>query len=129
MRFLKESWDTGTVGDDNVRVQGPWQVRALFLPSLLSLIDVQVHVMGALPLRTLSRIYGALNEYTLPTWFRTPGYKLYGWIFGVNFDEVERPLESYTSLSDFFMRKLKPGVRVADDSPLVRIQACYQFHH
>jgi len=103
MRFIKEQWNNDSVGDDNVRVQGPWQV----------------HVMGALPLRTLSRIYGALNEYTLPNWFRVPGFKLYGWIFGVNFDEVERPLESYTSLSDFFMRKLKPGSRVADNSPLI----------
>lgn len=79
----------------------------------------QVHVIGALPLRTLSRIYGALNEYTLPVWFRVPGFKLYGFIFGVNFDEVENDLQSYTSLSDFFMRRLKPGSRTPEEAPLV----------
>lgn len=81
--------------------------------------NFQVHVIGALPLKTLSRIYGALNEYTLPVWFRVPGYKLYGYIFGVNFDEVENDLQSYTSLSDFFMRRLKPGSREPEEAPFV----------
>lgn len=78
-------------------------------------------MIGALPLRTISRIYGALNAYTLPVWFRVPGYKLYSWIFGVNLDECETDnLTTYRSLSEFFMRKLKPGVRpIHDDFLLV----------
>lgn len=91
-------------------------------------------MLGALPLKTLSRIYGAFNEYTLPNWFRVPGFKFYGFLFGVNFDEVEKPLESYISLADFFMRKLKPGSRHPDDSLLVclythfyRLYADYGF--
>lgn len=86
------------------QVKGPWQV----------------HVIGALPLRTLSRIYGSLNEYTLPVWFRVPGFKLYAWIFGVNLEEAEiTDLKQYRSLSEFFMRRLKDGARPVDDYALV----------
>jgi len=85
------------------------------LPSI-----AQVHVVGALPLRTISRIYGALNSYTLPVWFRVPGYKLYSWVFGVNLDECDpQDLKTYTSLSDFFLRKLKPGARPIHDEYLL----------
>lgn len=77
-------------------------------------------MIGALPLRTISRIYGALNSYTLPVWFRVPGYKLYSWIFGVNLEECDpQDLREYTSLSDFFLRKLKPGVRPIHDEYLL----------
>ncbi|GAA6029132.1 hypothetical protein JCM8097_001615 [Rhodosporidiobolus ruineniae] len=87
-----------------VKVQGPWQV----------------HVIGALPLRSMSRLYGALNAYELPVWLRTPGYKLYAYIFGVNLDECEpSDLTEYRSMSEFFMRRLKPGARPIDDAPLV----------
>jgi phosphatidylserine decarboxylase len=81
----------------------------------------QVHVIGALPLRSASRIYGALNSYTLPVWFRVPGFKLYATIFGVNLDECDpSDLTQYRSLSDFFMRQLKPGVRPIDEALVVR---------
>ncbi|KAA1077949.1 phosphatidylserine decarboxylase 1 [Puccinia graminis f. sp. tritici] len=82
-----------------VKIEGPWQV----------------HVLGALPLRTISRLYGLLNSYTLPIWFRVPGYKLYSWIFGVNLEEAEiEDLKQYKSLNDFFMRKLKKECRPID---------------
>ena len=81
----------------------------------------QVHVIGALPLRTISRMWGAFNSVDLPVWFRVPGYKLYSFIFGVNLDECDPPdLKEYRSLSEFFMRKLKPGLRPPDDAALVR---------
>ncbi|KAH8926785.1 phosphatidylserine decarboxylase [Atractiella rhizophila] len=87
-----------------VRVKGPWQV----------------HVIGALPLRTISRIYGALNSYTLPVWCRVPGFKLYALVFGVNLEECETDdLTTYRSLSEFFMRRLKEGARPIADTILV----------
>ncbi|KAK4056992.1 phosphatidylserine decarboxylase 1 [Microbotryomycetes sp. JL221] len=90
--------------NNQIRVSGPWQV----------------HVIGALPLRSISRLYGYLNSYTLPVWFRTPGYRFYSWVFGVNLDECEpRDLREYRSMSEFFMRRLKDGARPIDDSALV----------
>lgn len=108
-----------------MKVKGAWQVRAPAVAPCSTLnASFQVHVIGALPLRTISRIYGALNSYTLPVWFRTPGYRFYAWIFGVNLEECDpADLRQYSSLSEFFMRKLKPGLRPPDDAILVRADA------
>jgi phosphatidylserine decarboxylase len=49
-----------------------------------------------------------------------PGYKLYSWIFGVNLTEMDpEDLTQYRSLSEFFMRQLKQGVRPIADNQLV----------
>ncbi|KAG1443912.1 hypothetical protein G6F56_010500 [Rhizopus delemar] len=81
----------------------------------------QVHVAAALPLRTMSRLWGAFNSLTIPTSLRPTGYKLYSWIFGCNLDEMKNPnLYDYPNLSAFFYRELKDGARpVATDAPLV----------
>jgi phosphatidylserine decarboxylase len=77
--------------------------------------------MGALPLRNLSRLWGYLNGLELPMWFRPFGFRLYSSIFGCNLDEIERDdLTTYTSLGDFFYRRLKPGVRPIEKAALVR---------
>ena len=88
---------------EHVKVEGPWPV----------------HVAAALPLRALSRAWGTFNSTELPVWFRSPGYRLYSWVFGVSLDEVERPLEDYRSMSEFFMRRLKPGARPIAEADLV----------
>ncbi|GAA5961684.1 hypothetical protein JCM8115_004733 [Rhodotorula mucilaginosa] len=106
LTLYKQASDKGKepMGEGSVHVQGPWQV----------------HVIGALPLRSISRLYGLVNSYELPVWFRVPGYKFYSWVFGVNLDECEpSDLTEYRSMSEFFMRRLKPGVRPIADAPLV----------
>lgn len=52
-----------------IRPTGPWQVQ----------------VMSTLPLKGMSRIWGWFNELTIPYYLRVPGFKLYGWIFGVKY--------------------------------------------
>lgn len=90
--------------------------------AIVALVPIsQVHVIGALPLRTISRMYGAFNSVELPVWFRVPGYRFYSWIFGANLDECDpSDLREYRSMSEFFMRKLKPGLRIPEDAALVR---------
>jgi phosphatidylserine decarboxylase len=74
-----------------------------------------VQVMSTLPLKALSRVWGRFNELHIPYYLRVPGFKLYGWIFGVNFSEVgEDDLHNYPNLASFFYRTLKPGVRPLD---------------
>lgn len=74
--------------------------------------------MSTLPLKAISRVWGRFNELTIPYYLRVPGFKLYGWIFGVNFDEVAEPdLRVYPNLASFFYRELKPGVRPLDPNP------------
>jgi phosphatidylserine decarboxylase len=78
----------------------------------------QVQIMSTLPLKALSRVWGRFNELTIPYYLRVPGFKLYGWIFGVNFSEVsEDDLHVYPNLASFFYRSLKPGVRPLDPNP------------
>ena len=110
LTFYKQASDKGGTREPfpegSVKVEGPWQV----------------HVIGALQLRSISRIYGALNSYTLPVWFRVPGYKLYSWVFGVHLDECDpEDLREYRSMSEFFMRRLKPGVRPIADAAIVSV--------
>ena len=74
--------------------------------------------MSTLPLKAISRIWGRFNELNIPYYLRVPGFKLYGWIFGVNFDEVAEPdLHVYPNLASFFYRELKPGARPLDPNP------------
>lgn len=76
--------------------------------------------MGALPLRSLSQLWGYLNSLVLPVWFRPFGFKLYARIFGCNLDEMaEQDLTKYESLGEFFYRELKEGVRPIAECPMV----------
>ena len=90
-------------------------------PSLTIHINIiQVHVIGALPLRNMSRLWGYLNSLSLPIWFRPFGFKFYAFIFNCNLDEIEySDLKHYTSLGDFFYRRLKAGSRPVDNVALV----------
>ncbi|THX22377.1 phosphatidylserine decarboxylase-like protein proenzyme [Aureobasidium pullulans] len=85
-----------------IRPSGPWQVQ----------------IMSTLPLKAMSRIWGRFNELEIPYYLRVPGFKLYGWIFGVNFDEINEPdLHVFPNLASFFYRTLKPGARPLDPNP------------
>jgi hypothetical protein len=88
--------------------------------SFLILARLQVHVIGALPLRNMSRLWGYVNSLELPTWFRPYGLGFYAYAFGCNLDEIEpSDLREYPSLGAFFYRKLKDGVRPVDAASLV----------
>ncbi|KAK3057344.1 phosphatidylserine decarboxylase 1 [Extremus antarcticus] len=85
-----------------IRPSGPWSVQ----------------IMSTLPLKFMSRIWGKFNELTIPYYLRVPGFKLYGFVFGVNFDEISEPdLHTYRNLAEFFYRTLKPGLRPLDPHP------------
>ena len=87
---------------DRIRPSGGWQVQ----------------VMSTLPLKAISRVWGKFNELNIPYYLRIPGFKLYGWIFGVNFAEIEEPdLHNFPNLAAFFYRTIKPGVRPLDPNP------------
>ncbi|KAI0043639.1 phosphatidylserine decarboxylase 1 [Auriscalpium vulgare] len=86
-------------GHEVIRLKGPWQV----------------HILGALPLRNMSRLWGWLNSLELPVWFRPIGFRVYAWAFGCDLTEIEpADLRAYPSLGAFFYRKLKPGARPVD---------------
>lgn len=79
-----------------------------------------LYAYSTLPLKAISRIWGQVNSINLPVWIRSPSYKLYSAIFGVNLDEIAEPdLTTYKNLSEFFYRQLKPGVRPIADSEVI----------
>lgn len=79
-----------------------------------------LYAYSTLPLKAISRLWGQVNSIDLPVWLRGPSYRLYSCIFGVNLDEMDEPdLATYSNLSEFFYRKLRPGVRPLADTDLV----------
>ncbi|KAJ2725428.1 phosphatidylserine decarboxylase 1 [Coemansia sp. Benny D115] len=82
-----------------VAVTGPWQL----------------HVLSALPLKAMSRLFGSFNEMQIPGPLRKPLLHVYAWIFGCNLDEMKDPdLSHYPNLATFFYRELKDGARPID---------------
>lgn len=74
--------------------------------------------MSTIPLKAVSRWWGWFNSIDIPYYFRVPGFRLYGYVFGVNFDEIEEAdLHKFRNLAEFFYRTLKPGVRPLDPHP------------
>ena len=60
----------------------------------------------------------------LPRFAREPAVRAFGRIFGVDFSEVRDPLGSFPSIQDFFVRRLKPGVRPEDSDPTTFVSPC-----
>ena len=114
-------------GHEVIKLKGPWHVRTLhYSPECLSSPGlVQVHVLGALPLRNMSRVWGYVNSFELPVWIRPYCFRFYAYIFGCNLDEIDpHDLTQYASLGDFFYRKLQDGARPIDHAVLVNILLC-----
>ncbi|KAG2732389.1 hypothetical protein G9P44_004806 [Scheffersomyces stipitis] len=100
-------------GEQNDEESGPHQYR-------IKPQSWHLYAYSTLPLKTISRIWGQVNSINLPVWVRSPSYRLYSALFGVNLDEMDEPdLTTYSNLSEFFYRKLKPGIRPLGDSDLV----------
>lgn len=65
-----------------------------------------------LPWRSISRLWGWLNQITLPVFIRPIIFIWYSKIFGCNLREMEnKNLKEYRNLSEFFRRSLMPNVR------------------
>ena len=64
------------------------------------------------PQRTLSGIVGWGARRKLPRPFRAPLLKSFARKYEIDLAEAEWPLDQYTSLHEFFTRKLRPGARL-----------------
>lgn len=70
----------------------------------------------AVPCRTLSRAWGWVSDRNVPTYLRNWVYGQYATMFSVSLDEMVGNMTDYSSLSQFFTRRLKDGVRPIDAS-------------
>ena len=68
-------------------------------------------LLRRLPQGALSRGFGHLADTYIPRPMRRSVLGTFARTLGIDAGEAELPLEDYTSLNDFFVRKLKPGAR------------------
>ncbi|CAK4081951.1 unnamed protein product [Aphanomyces euteiches] len=73
--------------------------------------EPQMFLLHLVSYRTISRLWGAVNEIELPTFLREPIYNAWTKAFDCKLDEMKYPLEHYKNLSEFFSRPLKDGIR------------------
>lgn len=85
---------------------------------------VVIASLKVLPQRYLSHGAGVLMGTRLPKPMATAAVRAFGRVFGVNFDEVRDPLESFTSVQGFFVRALKEGARPVDADPRAAVSPC-----
>ena len=71
-------------------------------------------------LKIVSQMYGYLQNSFLTKWKIKPFIKRHG----INIDEIKKSLEDFKSFNDFFIRKLKDGVRPIDQSDGSIISPC-----
>ncbi|XP_063791570.1 phosphatidylserine decarboxylase proenzyme, mitochondrial-like isoform X2 [Pseudophryne corroboree] len=77
-------------------------------------------VYSRVPTRLLSRLWGLLNEVSLPRWLRCPLFSMYVWAFSVNMKEAEvEDLNRYKNLGELFRRPLKATARSISSHYLV----------
>lgn len=82
----------------------------------LKKINKTVTLYRKMPLRSLSRLWGKVNQLDLPVFLRIPVFKVYIWVFGCKIEEAEEEdLKTYKNLGEFFRRTLKPQVRPIDE--------------
>lgn len=76
----------------------------------------QVTCYKSLPLRHVSRLWGAVNDLHLPPTVKRWVLGAYVRTFGCDLTEAENSdLDSYENLGQFFRRRLKEGVRVVEE--------------
>ena len=73
-----------------------------------------------LPLNVVSRIWGSINNFIIPTPLRSPAFKLYSFMFNVNLNDMQdQNLQNYQNLSQFFYRSIKKSVRPIDENSIL----------
>lgn len=64
-----------------------------------------------LPKRRLSRWVGQLVHWQGPRWLVTITIEVFAWWYNIDLNEAEKPVSEYPSLGEFFVRRLKSGIR------------------
>lgn len=64
-----------------------------------------------LPKKSLSRWIGKIIHWEGPRWWAKLTIKTFAWYYNINLEEAEKAYHEYSSIGDFFVRRLKQGVR------------------
>lgn len=74
-------------------------------------------MLGRLPQGAMSRSFGRLADVPLPRGLRRPVLGAFARAVGIDVSEAEHPIEAYGSLNEFFVRRLRPGLREWPEDP------------
>ena len=72
---------------------------------------------GVVLARALSDAIGWLARRSIPTGLRGPLLREFGRRYGIAVDEADKPLGGYATLDEFFVRRLRAGLRPVDPAP------------
>jgi phosphatidylserine decarboxylase len=78
-----------------------------------------MNILYLLPKNSLSRLAGFLVHLQLPRPLAAWSIRTFGNFYKINFAEAEKPPEAYKSIGDFFVRRLKEGLRPLGGSLVV----------
>jgi phosphatidylserine decarboxylase len=73
--------------------------------------ELSYMLLHLLPKNTLSRAVGAACRASAPRSVVRAAIRAFARKYGVDASEAERPIEEYPTFTEFFTRRLKPGVR------------------
>lgn len=76
-----------------------------------------MQLLRILPKVLTSRIIGFFERVPIPVALRARAYGIYTKKFGVRMEEAEHGYEHYKNFNQFFIRRLKPGLRPIDADP------------
>lgn len=76
-------------------------------------------LLGRLPQGALSRSFGRVADTPIPRPLRRAVLGAFAKAVGIDVSEAEYPFSEYGSLNEFFVRRLRPGVRLWPDDPRV----------
>lgn len=74
-------------------------------------------LLNILPKRMISKIMENIANFQFPSWIMEKIILIYSSLLKVNLDEAEHPVSHYKTLNEFFIRRLKKGVRPIDNNP------------
>lgn len=72
-----------------------------------------------LPKKELSRLVGKIAHWRGPSWWAQLTIMIFSHFYRINLSEMDGVIQDYPSLGEFFIRRLKPGIRPIGESPIV----------
>lgn len=73
-----------------------------------------ITLLSIIPKKPTARFMGFTARLRLPSFINRAFLRAFVWKYNINMDESASNIEDFASLSDLFLRKLKPGVRSID---------------
>ena len=75
-----------------------------------------ITMLSVIPKHSTARGMGWLSRLQLPRWMHRLVVRGFVWAYDIRLDECKQDVDEFNSLSEFFIRELKPGLRPIDPS-------------